>query len=195
MFATSDDVALDPDAAQNSLERLQRKLEQCTADLNQATGQLTLVAGHVGSERLAQQEETVACARAELLERELDEKAALRLLREIETVEAARAMHLGRALSGPVTRAFMELTGERCGSIAFAPDLRAQHVEADGGARQLDTLSAGTREQLATLLRLAIAGHLQTAVVLDDQLVHSDSARLTWFSARLRASARAATIR
>src|SRR5207247_5766540 len=52
-------------------------------------------------------------------------------------------------------------------------------------ARQLEQLSVGTREQLATLLRLAIAGYLHTAVVLDDQLVHSDSERLGWFSERL----------
>jgi len=189
VFATSDEAPLDPDAAQSTLERLQRQLERCTADLNQATGQLTLIAGHVGSERLAQQDDAVSYARAEVLERELDEKAALRLLREIEAVEATRATHLGRALAGPVTRAFRTLTGDRYEQIAFTPDLRTEHVEADGQPRKLECLSVGTREQLATLLRLAIAGHLQTAVVLDDQLVHSDSARLAWFGERLRASA------
>jgi uncharacterized protein YhaN len=68
--------------------------------------------------------------------------------------------------------------------------LQAQSVEAGAAPRKLDTLSVGTREQLATLLRLAIAGHLHTAVVLDDQLGHSDSERLEWFRERLCASAR-----
>jgi uncharacterized protein YhaN len=54
----------------------------------------------------------------------------------------------------------------------------------------LGHVSVGTREQLATLLRLAIAGYLQTAVVLDDQLVHSDTGRLEWFKRCLRESAR-----
>jgi uncharacterized protein YhaN len=49
----------------------------------------------------------------------------------------------------------------------------------------------GTREQLATLLRLAIAGYLQTAIILDDQLVHSDSARLEWFKRCFLDSSRA----
>ena len=56
-------------------------------------------------------------------------------------------------------------------------------------SRGVDHLSVGTREQLATLLRLAIAGYLKTALVLDDQLVHSDPERLNWFRDRLRASA------
>ena len=157
--------------------------------MNHARGQLHLTAGHVGSERLAQQQEAVNLAHAEVLERERTERAALRLLREIENVEAERATHLGRALAGPITDAFRALTGGRYGLISVTPDLKTEHIEAHGEARQLEHLSVGTREQLATLLRLAIAGYLQTAVVLDDQLVHSDSERLEWFRKSLRASA------
>jgi hypothetical protein len=43
---------------------------------------------------------------------------------------------------------------------------------------------------VATLIPLAIAAHLQTAVVLDDQLVHSDGQRLKWFRQRLGSSVR-----
>ena len=125
-----------------------------------------------------------------MLECERAERAALRLLREIESVEAERATHLGRALAGPITEAFRALTGGRYGTISLAPDLRTEHIEADGGTRDLEHLSVGTREQLATLLRLAIAGYLQTAIILDDQLVHSDSGRLAWFKRCLRDSSR-----
>ncbi|HTV01762.1 MAG TPA: AAA family ATPase [Luteitalea sp.] len=184
-----DQPHLDVDVAARALDLARRQLEQCTTDLNEATGQLRLITGHVGSERLAQQEDAVNLARAEVFECERTEQAARRLLTEVETVEAARATHLGRALGGPVTRAFRELTGERYGPVSFATDLRAEHIEASGEVRRLDALSVGTREQLATLLRLAIAGHLRTAVVLDDQLVHSDTGRLRWFGERLRASA------
>lgn len=181
---------LGPAAAQTTLESLRQQLDRCTNDLNHARGQLHLIAGHVGSERLAQQQEAMNLAHEEVLERERTERGALRLLREIENVEEERATHLGRALAGPVTGAFRALTDGRYGLISLAPGLKTEHVEAHGGARQLEHLSVGTREQLAILLRLAIAGYLQTAVVLDDQLVHSDTERLAWFSDRLRASAR-----
>jgi hypothetical protein len=189
-FASPEDPQLDLAAAKAEVERLKQQLDRCTNDLNHARGQLHLIAGHVGTERLAQQQEAVNLAHAEVLERERVERGALRLLREIESAEAERSTHLGRALSGPVTAAFRALTGGRYGSLALAPDLRTEHVEAEGDARPLDHVSVGTREQLATLLRLAIAGHLQTAVVLDDQLVHSDTGRLEWFKRCLRESAR-----
>jgi len=131
----------------------------------------------------------VKLTRAELLERELTEHAARRLLIEIEKVEAERATHLGHALAGPITEQFRALTGGRYGPISLDPDLKTTHIDVQGAAQQLDHLSVGTREQLATLLRLAIAGYLKTALVLDDQLVHSDPERLNWFRDRLRASA------
>jgi hypothetical protein len=195
--ATSDPVfsspvgpQLDLAAAKAEVDRLQQQLDRCTNDLNHARGQLHLIAGHVGTERLSQQQEAVTLAHAEVLERERVERAALRLLREIESAEAERSTHLGRTLAGPVTDAFQSLTRGRYGSIALAPDLRTEHVEAEGGARPVELVSVGTREQLATLLRLAVAGYLKTAIVLDDQLVHSDSWRLEWFKRCLRESSR-----
>lgn len=181
LFASPDGPQLDLAAAKATVERLQQQLDRCTNDLNHARGQLHLIAGHVGTERLARQREAVDLAHAEILEREREERAAFRLLRELESADAERATHLGRALAGPVTEAFRALTGGRYGSISLAPDLRAEHIEAEGGARALEHVSVGTREQLATLLRLSIARCLQTALVLDDQLVHSDSERLEWF--------------
>ena len=46
-------------------------------------------------------------------------------------------------------------------------------------------ISVGTREQLSTLYRLALAEYLQTVIVLDDQLVQSDECRMDWFRALL----------
>jgi hypothetical protein len=151
VFQIPDSPELDFAAAQATFEGLQQQQDRCTNDLNHARGQLHLIAGHVGSERLAQQQETVDLAHAEALERERTERAALRLLREIENVEAQRATHLGRALAGPITDAFRALTGGRYGPISLAPDLKTEHIEAHGGTRQLEHVSVGTREQLATL--------------------------------------------
>src|SRR5262249_46566857 len=50
----------------------------------------------------------------------------------------------------------------------------------------LSALSVGTKDQLATLVRLAVASQLKSAILLDDQLVHTDSQRLAWFSDVLR---------
>ena len=189
VWGVAEGPPLDPAATRATVKSLQDRRQRCTDDLNHTKGQLHLIAGHVGSERLAQQEEVVKLTRAELLERELTEHAARRLLIEIEKVEAERATHLGHALAGPITEQFRALTGGRYGPISLDPDLKTTHIDVQGAAQQLDHLSVGTREQLATLLRLAIAGYLKTALVLDDQLVHSDPERLNWFRDRLRASA------
>jgi chromosome segregation ATPase len=176
-------------AAHDVLEGVRRRLEQCDSRLNAAKGQLHLVAGHVGAERLAQQEEAVSFAREGVLDRERAELAAQRLFNEIQAVEAERASNLGRTLAEPITTTFRALTGGRYDHIEFDPDLKSSGIRTQGAPRQASELSVGTREQLATLIRLAIAAHLQTALVLDDQLVHSDSGRLAWFRDRLRSSA------
>jgi len=59
-----------------------------------------------------------------------------------------------------------------------------------GEERSVEDLSVGTREQLATIVRLAIAAQLKTTVLLDDQLVHSDSSRIEWFRNQVRNSVR-----
>ena len=53
----------------------------------------------------------------------------------------------------------------------------------------LGALSVGTRDQLATLLRLALARHPKAPLLLDDHLVHTDPARLGWFRRALLAAA------
>ena len=185
-----DTEGVELDAAAMALEAVNRRLQECDSRFNAAKGQLHLVAGHTGSERLAQQEEAVRYAREEVLDRERTEMAALRLLNEIRSIEAERTSHLGRTLAGPITDTFRALTGGRYGHIGLDPDLRAHAVAALGAEREVTDLSIGTREQLATLIRLAIAAHLRTAVVLDDQLVHSDSARMKWFRHRIGFSVR-----
>jgi DNA repair exonuclease SbcCD ATPase subunit len=190
VFQIPASLNVDVQAASAKLKEAGRKLEECDGRLNSAKGQLTLVAGHVGAERLAQQEEVVKFAQEEVLDRELTERAALRLLNEIRTVEAERASHLGHTLAGPISQTFQALTKGRYGQIKFDQNLKTEDVAAAGEGREITDLSVGTREQLATLIRLAVAANLGTALVLDDQLVHSDSGRLAWFRDQLRASAR-----
>ena len=84
----------------------------------------------------------------------------------------------------------MALTGDLYLYVNLDPDLRLEGFVASGGEHGIEELSVGTREQLATIVRLAIAAQLKTAVLLDDQLVHSDSARLEWFRTQVRNSVR-----
>jgi translation initiation factor RLI1 len=74
--------------------------------------------------------------------------------------------------------------------VNLDPDLRLDGFVAAGGERRVEELSVGTREQLATIVRLAIAAQLKTAVLLDDQLVHSDSGRIEWFRKQVRSTVR-----
>lgn len=66
----------------------------------------------------------------------------------------------------------------------------ATGIHAAGDLRSIGALSAGTQDQLATLLRLCIAEQLHSAIVLDDHLTHSDASRIDWFNAVLRGAAR-----
>lgn len=63
--------------------------------------------------------------------------------------------------------------------------LGTEGVVVSGVVRSAAQLSVGTREQLSTLYRLSLAEYLQTAIVLDDQLVQSDDIRMDWFRALL----------
>jgi len=108
----------------------------------------------------------------------------------LEAAETKRSSHLGRCLAAPVTEHFLALTGKLYAHVQLDPDLRLEGLVAAGESRNVEDLSVGTREQLATIVRLAIAAQLKTAVLLDDQLVHSDSVRLEWFRQQLHHSVR-----
>lgn len=178
------------------LEQARHAVKQSAARLRGAEGQLRELQGklqHVGGavldERLAEQEQIVERQRQRHRELE-DEYAGYKLLYDtLKDLDANRATHLGRTLAKPISAKFIELAGERYDDLKLDPSLRAEGIVAAGAIHQLADLSVGTREQLASLVRLAIAEHLGTAVVLDDQLVHSDEDRLRWFRTELERAA------
>ncbi len=55
-----------------------------------------------------------------------------------------------------------------------------EDLQASLSEREFGALSVGTREQIALVLRLAIAEALGTFVVLDDQLTQTDDTRMEW---------------
>ena len=115
-------------------------------------------------------------------EHELDlDYGAWQLLRDtLQEAEAEDAVHLGKALIDPITTKMAGLTEGRYGDLVIGPKLQTESIEVAGAQRALTKLSVGTQEQLATVLRLTIADAIGSTVVLDDQLVQSDSSRMDW---------------
>ena len=157
--------------------------EECNAGhaaLQQAEGALQQVGGHSVQEQLEQANEAVKAIDRREGEIEVEYGAWKLLLDTLRDAEAEDAVHLGKALVEPVSRRVSELTGGAYGEVSIAPTLSTQNIEAAGSKRELSRLSVGTRDQLATVLRLTIAEKLGSTVVLDDQLVQSDASRMRW---------------
>jgi DNA repair exonuclease SbcCD ATPase subunit len=183
--ATEDDVR----AAERATKQTEADLQQKRQELATAQGELTAGQGTVARDRLADIESALSRAKETHAELEID-AAAWRLLRDtLREAENSGAQHLGRALATDVTRNFAELTNSRYAAVQIGPALKTEGVTALNQSRGLEVLSAGTRDQLATLLRLAIAESLKSAIVLDDQLVQSDPERLAWFRRALARTA------
>ncbi|MCW5803850.1 MAG: AAA family ATPase [Deltaproteobacteria bacterium] len=159
-------------------------------ELAKARGALEEVGGSTVRERQRELEQAIAVA--EVKEREVrTEYDAWKLLVDtMKIAEADAGAHLGPALSKIVSQRFRELTGGRYGEIELDPHLRSSGIDAAGGVRELDLLSTGTRDQLATLLRVCVAEQLRTSIVLDDHLSHSDPDRAAWFNSALREAAK-----
>jgi uncharacterized protein YhaN len=140
------------------------------------------------AEEVVRLEEAVASARVRWEDLEADAEAYKLLRDTLREVENAEGAHLGRALSRPVAARFRDLTEGRYGALSITPALKTEGVRVAGASSGdvLEELSVGTREQLATLIRLAIAEHLKSAIILDDQLVQTDPKRLAWFRDVLR---------
>ncbi len=174
--------------ADQAVENSEAELKACEGSLNELRGKLDLVGGRVGIERLEEEREAVQRTREHAEDQELDYEASRHILELLEAAEAKRSSHLGRSLAAPITERFKELAGDLYAHVNLDPDLRMEGFVSIGGEHRVEELSVGTREQLATLIRLAIAAQLKTAVLLDDQLVHSDSRRIEWFRKQVRHS-------
>ena len=173
-------------------------LESAKEELHKAEGALSKVGGDTVREELARIDEALAAAREQERDLEVDAEAWKLLRSTLVEVEKKEGAHLGRALAGAVTARFAELTGSRYGNLRLDPGLRTEGVEVAGvrapGADVLGALSVGTRNQLATIVRLAIADQLGASIILDDHLVHTDPTRLVWFREALRGTAHSAQV-
>jgi AAA domain len=183
---------VDVEKAQAIVTEQRMLLLETTRTLDAAEGALQQVGGATIQDDL--EDARRAKDNAVDKERDLEVTAkAWQLLRDkLQQAEEAEGAHLGRALGAPVAERLGELTEGRYGTLTLGPTLRTENVEVRGGGSPEDALSflsVGTLEQLATLVRIAIAEHLRSAIVLDDHLVQSDRARLDWFRRMLRRTA------
>ena len=158
----------------------ERRADALRSELDKAEGALEQVGGQYLEEQAAQVEEEVATLDSRERELEID-YGGWRMLHEVlKEAEEEETTHLGRALVKPVSQRMAALTGNRYGEVAIDAQLNPGGIELGGDERDFDALSAGTREQIALLLRLSIAEALNSFVILDDQLTQSDRGRLTW---------------
>jgi uncharacterized protein YhaN len=193
-FGPVDGLPTDADVAKAQAIAAERRalLGETTRALDAAEGALEQVGGATLQDALDDARRARDnCAERE---RELEVTAkAWQLLRDkLQQAEEAQGAHLGRALGAPVAERLGELTEGRYGALTLGPSLKTENIEVRGGGSPEDALSflsVGTLEQLATLVRVAIAEHLKSAIVLDDHLVQSDRARLEWLRRMLRRTA------
>ena len=158
----------------------ERRVDALRSELDKAEGALEQVGGQYLEEQAAQVEEEVDTLDSRERELEID-YGGWRMLHEVlKEAEEQETAHLGRALVKPVSQRMAALTGNRYGEVAIDAQLNPGGIELGGDERDFDALSAGTREQIALLLRLSIAEALNSFVILDDQLTQSDRGRLTW---------------
>jgi hypothetical protein len=163
-------------------DQLARQVEELHDELRRVEGRLEMAGAHglASAVERTRADLAQAEARLEILERRAGAARRLRETLVRHQVEARRRYAaplrerieaLGRVLHGP---SFGVVLGE---------DLEVRARVIDGVSLPVTSLSTGAREQLATIVRLAIAG-LTAAdgsgvpVVLDDALGWSDPARL-----------------
>ncbi len=172
-----------------ALDRLAAQVRDGETELAKARGALEHVGGAIVRERQRDLDGAIVQAREREHETEIAFDGWRLLVDTLRATESAEGAHLGRALAGPVSARFRSLTAGRYGALELDAHLEATGLQVAGNLRQIAALSAGTQDQLATLLRVCIAEQLQSAIVLDDHLSQSDPERIAWFNAVLREAA------
>ncbi len=178
--------------AERALHAAEENLAAASRALARQEGRLEQVGGMIAEERYNDAQEALALAEQRQREVETDYNAYKLLVEAMRASEQEQSAHLGQALTKPVSEALERLLREvggdtaRYGALVFGATLAADGVTVMGDLRSAGDLSAGTREQIATLLRLTIARCLRAPLVLDDHLTHSDSLRVEWFRGMLR---------
>lgn len=163
--------------------------DEASAEVRKQEGALAHVGGQVVRENAERAREALDAAVRREAEVELDYRAWKLLLETLREAENEEGTHLGRALADEIGERFAALTDGRYGGLELGPELEAKGLLTSAGEQPLERFSEGVKEQLATILRVSIAEHLQGALVLDDHLAQTDPSRTGWFRELLAAAA------
>jgi uncharacterized protein YhaN len=177
--------------ARNAEASAKTDLERIVSEIHKTHGALEQVGGAVARERLRDAIEAFDLVTGREREIEAEYDAWLLLLQEMKEADAAQASNLGQVLAPAIAGKFEALTQKRYENVRLTAQLGTEGIVVGGTVRATQRFSVGTREQLSTLYRLALAEYLGTTLVLDDQLVQSDDTRMDWFRALLAEKARA----
>jgi hypothetical protein len=178
------------DVARARSSRAKLACEDIEREIQRTQGRLEQVGGAVAREHLQAAVEAFDLAVRSERELEDDYDAWKLLLEQMKEADAAQASNLGQVLAPAIAAQFQALTAQRYQGIQLTAQLATEGVVLGGSVRSHERISVGTREQLSTLYRLCLGEYLQTAIVLDDQLVQSDGTRMDWFRALLTCKAR-----
>ena len=181
------DALPEAEDAPNDVAELQRlandaasQADSLRQDLSTAQGALGQVGGQRIEEQAAQAKEALAALTRREHELEVEYGGWKLLLDTLTEAEREDASHLGDALVKPVSERMTALTHGRYSEVGIGPQLDATGIRLGDDERSFDDVSVGTREQIALLLRLAIAEALGSFVILDDHLTQSDPGRMAW---------------
>lgn len=175
------DVELDRRSAERALDRVQDELRQAEDERRELEGRLG-AAGLIGlHDRLEEARARQEAAEEQLGQARADAEAA-RLL--YSTLHDCRQQAQERNLA-PLTQEVQALlrAAMPAAKAHFNQELDLTQLDrGEAGAFRFEQLSAGAREQLSLVVRLAMArllgGDQRLLVVLDDALVSSDEERL-----------------
>ena len=165
-------------AAHELVKRTTNAVRDLESERSKREGALETVGGQYIQDRLDRAEEAVESISDLEHLTEIEYSSWQLLLETLRIAESEDAVHLGDAVVRPIEERVAALTQGRYDTVSVGPHLDDISLTLAGAARDQTSLSIGTRDQLATLLRLTIAETLETAVILDDQLVHSDIGRM-----------------
>lgn len=179
--------------SEQALIRIKADIAETTTKAFGLEGELRGL-GQAGlGEQLAEKEGELARARDHAARIEREARATRLLLESLQAAERqAKETFLGpvRERINP----YLKLLFPDAEVLLGEDDLAISHLRREGVDEPFESLSVGTREQLAVLTRLAFAEFLRdkgrpAAVILDDALAYSDDARFDRMQVVLRKAA------
>lgn len=168
--------------AQSALTTSREKVQELTRDLAVLDSQIAATAGEAVEEELAEVRDRLASAHKDLAALR-QEVATLRRLDSalVQAREAAQEAYVGPVLKE--LQPLLRLLWPQAQLSVDAGQILPEALQREGEAETFDSLSGGTQEQIALLVRLAFARLLArngnaAPVILDDAIVYTDDARI-----------------